>query len=239
MEHEQYLRRAILEHPAADAPRLVYADWLEEHGDTQHAELIRVQIELANLPAKPPQFKIDWHNDMCAFQHGVLDFRVRTADRRFIFRLKPGDRVDIRVTGARTGYRRQWPGMKLIGIIDAGVPIAQFEMDAESREWPHAGIEKHAMRLVQKSILSKSNMCCRHSPVLFPSSAPIRRGFQYMHGIIDESTILECISKYPITEISDVEWRPMPDGWERILAYRDALGLSTDPLKIWGSTVLA
>lgn len=40
------LLRAILEAPADDAPRLVYADWLEENGQTERAEFIRTQIEL-------------------------------------------------------------------------------------------------------------------------------------------------------------------------------------------------
>src|SRR5215203_267031 len=33
--------------PADDAPRLVYADWLDEHGHPDRAEFIRVQCELA------------------------------------------------------------------------------------------------------------------------------------------------------------------------------------------------
>ena len=33
----------ILDHPDDDGPRLVYADWLEEHGDCDRAELIRLQ----------------------------------------------------------------------------------------------------------------------------------------------------------------------------------------------------
>ncbi|HVK11359.1 MAG TPA: TIGR02996 domain-containing protein [Gemmataceae bacterium] len=33
--------------PDDDAPRLVYADWLDEHGDGARAEFIRVQCELA------------------------------------------------------------------------------------------------------------------------------------------------------------------------------------------------
>jgi uncharacterized protein (TIGR02996 family) len=33
----------ILEAPDDDGPRLVYADWLEEHGETDRAELIRIQ----------------------------------------------------------------------------------------------------------------------------------------------------------------------------------------------------
>lgn len=40
----------IIEHPDDDAPRLIYADWLEDHGDASRAEFIRVQCELARLP---------------------------------------------------------------------------------------------------------------------------------------------------------------------------------------------
>lgn len=45
---------AILERPDDDAPRLVYADWLDERagpGDADYAAFIRCQIELARLPA--------------------------------------------------------------------------------------------------------------------------------------------------------------------------------------------
>ena len=41
--------RAICERPADDAPRLVYADWLDDHGEGERAEFIRVQAELARL----------------------------------------------------------------------------------------------------------------------------------------------------------------------------------------------
>lgn len=34
-----------------DAPRLIYADWLDEQGDSDRAEFIRVQVERARLPA--------------------------------------------------------------------------------------------------------------------------------------------------------------------------------------------
>src|SRR5262245_22814002 len=40
------LFRAILDRPEEDAPRLVYADWLEEYGDAARAEFIRVQCGL-------------------------------------------------------------------------------------------------------------------------------------------------------------------------------------------------
>jgi uncharacterized protein (TIGR02996 family) len=39
----------ICDHPDDNAPRLVYADWLDENGDPERAEFIRWQIEIANL----------------------------------------------------------------------------------------------------------------------------------------------------------------------------------------------
>jgi uncharacterized protein (TIGR02996 family) len=47
-EHEDFLR-AILADPQSDTPLLIYADWLEEHGDLR-GEFIRVQCEIASLP---------------------------------------------------------------------------------------------------------------------------------------------------------------------------------------------
>jgi uncharacterized protein (TIGR02996 family) len=51
------LYRAILERPADDAPRLVYADWLEEHGDLERAELIRHMVHFPRdaVEYRPPK----------------------------------------------------------------------------------------------------------------------------------------------------------------------------------------
>jgi uncharacterized protein (TIGR02996 family) len=46
--------REILAHPDDDAPRLIYADWLEKQGDNPRSKLIRVQCELASIPAFDP-----------------------------------------------------------------------------------------------------------------------------------------------------------------------------------------
>jgi uncharacterized protein (TIGR02996 family) len=46
----------ILEHPDDDAPRLVYADWLDEHGEGDRAEFIRLQIRLARLAEGDPDY---------------------------------------------------------------------------------------------------------------------------------------------------------------------------------------
>lgn len=50
MTDEQSLLATILNNPDDDTPRLVFADWLDENGQEERAELIRVQIELARYP---------------------------------------------------------------------------------------------------------------------------------------------------------------------------------------------
>jgi uncharacterized protein (TIGR02996 family) len=48
----------IIAHPDDDGPRLIYADWLTDHGNEQGKALgrfIHVQCRLARLPAKDPQ----------------------------------------------------------------------------------------------------------------------------------------------------------------------------------------
>jgi uncharacterized protein (TIGR02996 family) len=46
---------ALREQPEDDAPRLVYADWLEEHGDPDRAEFIRAQVRLAGMDEDDPE----------------------------------------------------------------------------------------------------------------------------------------------------------------------------------------
>jgi uncharacterized protein (TIGR02996 family) len=47
--------RQILASPDDDAPRLAYADWLEQQGERDRAEFIRLQIAAARLPPQDPQ----------------------------------------------------------------------------------------------------------------------------------------------------------------------------------------
>jgi uncharacterized protein (TIGR02996 family) len=47
------LLAAIRARPKDDAPRLVLADWLDEHGDPDRASLIRAQVAVARPPASP------------------------------------------------------------------------------------------------------------------------------------------------------------------------------------------
>lgn len=56
MTDRENLLRAVVDEPESDAPRMVYADYLEEYGDEQdrlRAEFIRVQCRLHELGPKP------------------------------------------------------------------------------------------------------------------------------------------------------------------------------------------
>ena len=58
MTPDETFLQAIREAPTDDAPRLIYADWLEEHGQADRAEFIRVQCRLSRitrLPETDPQ----------------------------------------------------------------------------------------------------------------------------------------------------------------------------------------
>jgi uncharacterized protein (TIGR02996 family) len=54
-EQERAFWEAIQEAPEDDTPRLVYADWCEDHGQPERAEFIRAQIELEGLAVGDPR----------------------------------------------------------------------------------------------------------------------------------------------------------------------------------------
>jgi uncharacterized protein (TIGR02996 family) len=47
-ERDAFLQ-AIIEAPHDDTPRLIFADWLDEHGEADRAELVRLQCRLAKM----------------------------------------------------------------------------------------------------------------------------------------------------------------------------------------------
>jgi len=49
MTHHEGFMHAIIERPDDETPRLVYADWLDENGQPERAEFIRIQCELAKM----------------------------------------------------------------------------------------------------------------------------------------------------------------------------------------------
>lgn len=70
---------AIREHPEDDAPRLIFADWLEERGrssDAAHAEFIRIQCALAEKGES-----LDRHQSLAARERELLGTYATTWKR--------------------------------------------------------------------------------------------------------------------------------------------------------------
>src|SRR5262245_38802039 len=93
--HRDAFLRAIAETPDDDAPRLIFADWLDDHGEHDRAELIRLQCRCARLDRRDPRasdlharaqelvaaHKLRWAPALAArqgvyvtFRRGLLDY---------------------------------------------------------------------------------------------------------------------------------------------------------------------
>src|SRR4051812_26631197 len=83
------LLAAICAAPDDDAPRLVYADWLDEHGQPERAEFIRVQCALSRTDSPALREREDrlWtaHHDKLAGPLAAPGVRYRF-ERGFAFR---------------------------------------------------------------------------------------------------------------------------------------------------------
>jgi uncharacterized protein (TIGR02996 family) len=64
MSDEDALLAAIAEHPDEDTPRLVYADWLQEHDHPIRAEFIRLQIEIERKAGTLPSMLFNRYADL-------------------------------------------------------------------------------------------------------------------------------------------------------------------------------
>jgi uncharacterized protein (TIGR02996 family) len=56
MSDEEALLKAIIAHPGDDTPRLIYADWLEEHDEPLRADFIRTQVRITASTAADPEY---------------------------------------------------------------------------------------------------------------------------------------------------------------------------------------
>lgn len=92
---ERALLDAIVAHPDDDTPRLVYADWLDEHDRGPRAEFIRVQCAHAAIRYGSPEYAADT-SESRAFDLGetyerewVAELRV-PANRNTTFQFRRG-----------------------------------------------------------------------------------------------------------------------------------------------------
>ena len=99
------LLQAVFDRPDDDLPRLVYADWLEEHGDPARAEFIRVQCRIAVREAETAVPESDPDAARC---------RELEAAHAARWRAETG--VAVRGT-AWHGFRRGFPGTTVFSAV--------------------------------------------------------------------------------------------------------------------------
>jgi uncharacterized protein (TIGR02996 family) len=126
---EESFRQAIREQPDDDTPRLIFADWLDEHGQPERAEFIRTQIEQARLPEYTPKARL-------------LEERWRT----LLHEHGAGWEAEIRSVCQRIGYKRgcvEWVGFDSLGDflraadrVFAPAPIRRLTIDKPWRRTP-------------------------------------------------------------------------------------------------------
>src|SRR4051795_7636039 len=91
MADDDAFLRAIIDNPDDDVPRLVYADYLDEHGDPERAEFIRAQCAVERLPPSDPECDrlYDRSEDLLAANRerwlGPIDEFVDSAKFRRVF----------------------------------------------------------------------------------------------------------------------------------------------------------
>jgi uncharacterized protein (TIGR02996 family) len=94
MSDEDALLAAIAAHPDEDTPRLVYADWLDEHDRPIRAEFIRLQIEIAQKETLPRAIQ-NRHVDLWKRNQELIDdhrdellgpLAALPTDRKIVFR---------------------------------------------------------------------------------------------------------------------------------------------------------
>ena len=89
MNDGERLLAAVLREPGDDNVRLVYADWLQEHGDEARAEFIRVQVEIAAAPeCAVPGYCSDG-SGKCRVCERLAELRRR--ERELLRKTQPGE----------------------------------------------------------------------------------------------------------------------------------------------------
>lgn len=92
MTERDALLHAVCENPEDDTPRLALADWLDEHGEDDRAEFIRLQIELATMPDGKRKEKLRTREEELLEAHReewtapLKEFEGNRTDDYYVFR---------------------------------------------------------------------------------------------------------------------------------------------------------
>jgi uncharacterized protein (TIGR02996 family) len=131
---ERALLAAIEAAPADDLPRLVYADWLDEHGRAVQAEFIRLQCETARLETDRRAEVRPHHAALWQRQQEILD-------RHLVELVGPLSRA----LSARVSLARGFPERVTLRVGDF---LAHGEVVAGLRPRPRVRVDAVALALL-------------------------------------------------------------------------------------------
>jgi uncharacterized protein (TIGR02996 family) len=127
------LLRAICEHPGEDTPRLIYADWLEENGDTDRAEFIRTQCLLTQLPPGEDGHRLDYRANELLSRHEAV-WAAPLRELILWHRFRRGFVEEVGVEG-RTFLKRADELFRLAPIRHAFIRTTPAELPAVAASW--------------------------------------------------------------------------------------------------------
>jgi uncharacterized protein (TIGR02996 family) len=137
----------IVAHPDDDAPRLIYADWLQDNGQPHRAEFIRLQCRLATLGEHDPERLLleereedlllvhggEWRgslpawlrNDPHSFQRGFVEWVNLTATKFLskgsdLFTVAPVREVHLRAFPRKVAELATSPHLARVSTLDLG-----------------------------------------------------------------------------------------------------------------------
>ena len=133
-EREAFIR-AIIAEPDDDTPRLIYADYLDDHGEAAHAEYIRVSCELARIGPRRRKFDSGVSVGADVFRFVCADYDPP----------KIGERIDLRsfASELRNGRGKTAYGVVVYRTVvkDAWIEV-YCRRDAQSGKWPKESVRE-------------------------------------------------------------------------------------------------
>jgi uncharacterized protein (TIGR02996 family) len=161
MTEREALLKAVCDNPDDDTPRLVFADWLQEHGDEARAEFIRLEVRLqrgrfrpyeeARLNRRRHEFR-EHVERWKAEARGAEDVRfyrgfveqatfASAADFERSLQTSPLRRVKIRGSVDLPALLRL-PGVCRVACVVLTAPVAETDLVALAEgKWPNRPME--------------------------------------------------------------------------------------------------
>ncbi len=213
------LLRSILAAPDDDAPRLVYADWLDENGEPERAEFIRVQCELARLG--PPRRSFEANDGSWAFSRGRASAAIlHRSDEPPI---QAGELIDISLVDVDDpGRRTKFYGLavinsqRLTGRGGASETAVDLKQGPFSGPWAGEELRQRERDLLEWHGWQKWQGACWE---VIPKGARIPGCIEFRRGFVESVACTAAdwiahadaiLAEHPVREVRLTTWPESP-----------------------------